>query len=76
METPSANFSSLEGVLYDSDKSQLVRVPMGANSYVMPNSVLSYRSSAFAGNTALSEITFGCKLPRQEVSLKLEFLGC
>ena len=44
------NYSSGDGVLFNKDKTKLIRCPAGKqNSYVIPNSVTSIGSSAFSG---------------------------
>ena len=53
------NYSSEKGVLFNKDKTELVRYPMGKEdtSYIIPNSVKFIGPSAFIGSTSLTSIT-------------------
>jgi uncharacterized repeat protein (TIGR02543 family) len=55
------NFSSVDGVLFNKDKSLLIQYPIGnsATSYVIPDSVITIGSSAFAGSANLTSVTIG-----------------
>ena len=52
------NYSSQDGVLFNKDKTELIRYPIGdtRTSYIIPNSVTSIDSWAFEGCTSLTSI--------------------
>ena len=51
-------YSSLEGVLLNKSRTELIRCPGGkAGSYTVPNGVTSIESSAFFGCTSLTSVT-------------------
>ena len=51
-------YASENGVLFNKDKTELVRFPAGKDgAYAMPNSVTSIRVSAFSGCSSLTSIT-------------------
>ena len=60
VNSENAKYSSIEGVLFNKDKSQLICYPAGksGNPYVIPGSVTGIESCAFYGCTSLSSITF------------------
>ena len=53
------NYSSEDGKLFDKDKTELIRVPAGANdeSYVVPETVEKIGSGAFSDCSAMTEVT-------------------
>ena len=53
------NYSSVDGVLFNKDKSELITYPAGKtdSEYVIPNSVISIGDSAFSGCTSLTSVT-------------------
>ena len=53
------NYSSIDGVLFNKDKSELITYPAGKtdSEYVMPNSVTSIGRYAFSGCKSLTSIT-------------------
>ena len=52
------NYASIDGVLFNKDKSELITYPAGKtdSEYVIPNSVISIGDSAFKGCTNLTSI--------------------
>ena len=51
------NFSSLDGVLYDKEKTKIIKVPCGkTGDFVIPNSVISIASYSFSYCTGLTSI--------------------
>ena len=51
------NFSSLDGVLYDKEKTKIIKVPRGkTGDFVIPNSVISIASYSFSYCTGLTSI--------------------
>jgi len=54
-------YSSLDGVLFDKDKTTLIHYPMAkeSTSYTIPNSVTSIENYAFCGCSALTSVTIG-----------------
>lgn len=59
VDDSNSNFSSMNGVLYNKDKTLLIQYPGNhpASSYVMPTSVISFENHAFSGSSNLTEIT-------------------
>ena len=59
VEESNANYSSQDGVLFNKDKTELIRYPIGntRTSYIIPNSVTSIGDSAFFGCTSLTSVT-------------------
>ena len=53
------NYSSVDGVLFNKDKSELITYPAGKtdSEYVIPNSVISIGYSAFENCTSLTSVT-------------------
>ena len=53
------NYSSVDGVLFNKDKSELITYPAGKtdSEYVIPNSVISIGDSAFENCTSLTSVT-------------------
>ena len=53
------NYASIDGVLFNKDKSELVTYPAGKtdSEYVIPNSVTSIGDSAFENCTSLTSVT-------------------
>ena len=57
VDTDNANYSSIDGVLFNKDKTTLFFFPRGkGGSYTIPTSVTSIDSNAFAGCTNLTSI--------------------
>ncbi len=52
-------YSSLEGVLYDKDKTELLQCPMKKRNVVIPNSVKSIWEYAFSSCRELTSVTIG-----------------
>jgi len=53
-----ASFTSLDGVLFSKDLSELIRYPAGKNGYYsIPSSVISIKDSAFASCMSLTSVT-------------------
>ena len=61
VEEGNTNYSSQDGVLFNKDKTTLVKYPIGnaRTSYDIPNSVTSIAGGAFLGCTSLTSITIG-----------------
>ena len=59
IDTNNKNYSSLDGVLFNKDKTVIVCYPVGKTntSYVIPNSVTSIGDSAFSDCNSLTSIT-------------------
>jgi len=58
VEAGNSYFSSDNGVLFNNDKSTLLRYPCGKNgAYVIPNTVISIDDDAFANCSGLTSIT-------------------
>jgi len=55
------DYCSVDGVLFDKDKTTLIRYPAGksATSYSIPNSVTTIVESAFSGYSCLTSVTIG-----------------
>ena len=69
------NYSSVDGVLFDKDKTKLIQYPAGSNRtiYSIPNSVISIGSDAFVGCTSLTSVT----IPNSVTSIGgSAFSGC
>ena len=69
------NYSSVDGVLFDKDKTKLIQYPAGSNRtiYSIPNSVISIGSDAFVGCTSLTSVT----IPNSVTSIGgSAFFGC
>lgn len=73
MDTSGVHYSTVNGVLYNADVTQIVRVPRGLTSFVMPDSVVSCHTSAFESNSNLTSITFGAGLSEVRAA---DFKGC
>ena len=60
VEEGNTAFSSHDGVLYNSDRTSLIKVPCGTKGeFVIPNSVTEIDSSAFSTCTSLNSIIIG-----------------
>ncbi len=59
VDSNSMHFTSVNGVLYDNDKSTLIKYPEGKNdsSVIIPNSVTYICEGAFCGCTSLKSVT-------------------
>ena len=59
VDTANTKFSSVNGVLFNKDKTELIRYPEGKTdtSYAIPNSVTSIDYDAFCGCSSLTSIT-------------------
>ena len=69
------NYSSLGGVLFNKDKTELVRYPIGnkAHAYTIPNSVTKIGNTAFSGGSNL----FGVTIPNSVTAIgPWVFSGC
>ncbi|MGN1060873.1 MAG: leucine-rich repeat domain-containing protein [Candidatus Coproplasma sp.] len=69
------NYSDLDGVLFNKDKTTLIRYPEGktATAYTIPDCVTSVGNSAFYGCSSLTRITIGNGVERIESHA---FYGC
>ena len=69
-----ANFSSLEGVLYNKDQTTLIQYPLGkAANFLIPTSVTSIGEYAFARSSKLTSVT----IPASVTSIGFEaFFDC
>ncbi|MBP3508003.1 MAG: leucine-rich repeat protein [Lachnospiraceae bacterium] len=65
-----SNYSSVDGVLFNKDITELIRYPAGntSTSYSIPDSVTSIRNNAFRFSHSLKSVTFG-------VDSKLQSIG-
>jgi hypothetical protein len=74
VDTDNANYSSIDGVLFNKNKTTLIQFPRGkGGSYTIPTSVTSIGESAFAGCTNLTSIT----IPSSVTSIgNHAFYGC
>ena len=68
------NFSSIDGVLFNKDKTALILFPVGkSGAYNVPNSVTSIKGIAFLGCIGLTSVT----IPNSVTSIgSSAFLGC
>ena len=69
------NYSSIDGVLFNKDKSELITYPTGKadSEYAIPNSVTSIGDNAFHGCTSLTSVT----IPNSVTSIGIyTFRGC
>lgn len=57
VDEANASFSSLDGVLYNKDKTKLIECPSSVTSITIPNSVTSIGEGAFAACGNLTQIT-------------------
>ena len=59
VDTANTTYSSVNGVLFNKDKTELIRYPAGKTdtSYSIPNSVTSIGGSAFSGCSSLTSVT-------------------
>ena len=65
VDSSNPNYSSDDGILYNKDKTTLIRYPIGkqGSTATIPNSVTSIATSAFQGCTALATVTFLGNVP-------------
>jgi hypothetical protein len=60
VETNNPNYCSVEGVLFNKDKTRLIQYPRGKQgAYTIPNSVTSIGDEAFLGCRGLTSVTIG-----------------
>ncbi len=59
VDSNNANYSSQDGVLFDKDKTTLIKCPAGnrRTAYTIPNSVTTLRYNAFVGCTRLTTVS-------------------
>ena len=73
VEASNTSFSSIDGVLYNKNKTKLICCPGGKTSITIPNSVTSIRELAFEMCTSLKSVT----LPDNVTSIGYNaFSGC
>ena len=73
VEDGNSAYSSVDGVLYNPDQTELLRCPSGKTNVSFPNSVTTIGESAFAGCSALTSIS----LPDSVTSIQYSaFYGC
>ncbi|GHT51672.1 hypothetical protein AGMMS49982_09730 [Bacteroidia bacterium] len=64
VDDANATYSSVDGVVFNKDKTTLVMYPAGKQgAYTIPNSVTAIGSSAFSGCTRLSKVITECTTP-------------
>ena len=70
-----ANYTAEDGVLFNKDKTELIRYPEGktGTSYIVPATVTTIRDSAFSGCTGLTSITISASVTSVNESA---FYGC
>ncbi|MBR1752453.1 MAG: leucine-rich repeat protein [Ruminococcus sp.] len=73
VDSKNANYSSLNGVLYNKDKTELIRSPEGIKSITIPDSVTSIDSTAFYYCKNLTSITIPDSVTRIGSGA---FIGC
>jgi surface protein len=66
-------YSSVDGVLYNKDKTVLIRCPQGKTSIAIPNSVTSIDAAAFVGCAGLTSVTIPDSVTEISTSA---FVGC
>ena len=60
VDPANANFSTLDGCLFNKDKSALIISPAGKKgNYTIPNTVSSIHNYAFCGSTSLTSVVIG-----------------
>ena len=64
-----SNYSSVDGVLFNKDITELIRYPAGntSASYSIPDSVTSIRDNAFRFSRSLKSVTFGVDSQLQSI---------
>ncbi len=75
VEADNSHYCSIEGVLFNKEKTQLIQYPCGKvnDSYVIPSSVATIGVGAFSGCTLLASVT----IPNSVTSIRLSaFYGC
>lgn len=74
IDKSNAQFSSVDGVMFNKDKTALIRYPGGkAGSYSIPDTVISINSSAFRSCTVLNNVI----IPSSVTSIRSSaFYGC
>ncbi len=74
VDASNANYSSADGVLFNNDKTSLIRCPAGkSGSYSIPSGVTTIEANAFAGCANLTSVT----IPSTVTSIKSNaFYGC
>ncbi len=63
VDSENANFSSIDGVLYNKDATSLIRCPEAKTSVMIPNSVTSIGELAFSYCDILKTIYMQCEVP-------------
>ena len=74
VDAANPNYSSVNGVLFNKDKTALIRYPIGKQGvYSIPNSVTSIEDGAFSGCSGLTSVT----IPNSVTSIgEATFYGC
>jgi hypothetical protein len=72
--TDNAHYASVDGVLFNKDKTTLIRYPQGKNgAYTIPSSVTTIGATAFYGSSGLTSVT----IPNSVTTIESDLVsGC